>query len=349
MLLKNPSIRRKSIFDRSSSLITTNENNIEKIKISDYKILLKICKTNGGYIYICKNIKTNKLFFTKILKKANLIQNKKIDNVRNEYSILANIYHPFIIELKGVNNTDPVTFNFLYDYIPGGNLNTLLKAQKRFSLESAKFYLASMITALDYLHKKSIIYRDLRPQNILIAKSGYIKLADFGLSKKMESEMTFTMCGSPEYYSPEMIRKSGYNKSTDFWCLGIILYEMLIGCTPFIDPEPLKIYQKIIKNKVLFPKTIDVNAKNIIKRFLTSDINNRLGCDKFGIGGIVDDNFFKGFDWKKLLYKALEPPLVPEVNGNMDTSNFKKLEDNKDENDDDDIIVEKEKDPFFNW
>ena len=116
----------------------------------------------------------------------------------------------------------------------------------RLPIEYAKFYLASVITAFDYLHKKNIIYRDLRPQNILLCRNGYIKLAEFGLAKKMENEVTFTMCGTPEYYSPEMLRKSGYNKSHDFWSLGILLYEMLIGCTPFIDSDPLKIYQNIL-------------------------------------------------------------------------------------------------------
>lgn len=348
MLSKATSLKRRSIFDRSSTLITINENNVEKINLEDYKKEFKIDKTSLGYIYICKHIKTNKLFFMKVLKKVNLLQNKNTEHVTSEYSILSNIYHPFIIELRGINSTNPVTLNFLFEYIPGGNLSSLLRAQKRLSIEISKFYLASIITALDYLHKKNIIYRDLRPHNILITKNGYIKLSEFGFAKKLETEMTFTMCGSPEYYSPEMLRKSGYNKSTDFWSLGIILYEMIIGCTPFIDSDPLKIYQKINKNKVLFPRNIDIDTKNIIKKFLTSDTNKRLGCDKNGIGNIVDDNFFKGFNWKDLLFQNLDPPYVPKVNGSLDTSNFRKIEDNN-KDDYDDVEIEKEKDPFYNW
>lgn len=347
MLSKVNTIRRKSLLDRSSTLITVNDN-IEKINLEEFKITHKITKTNLGFIYICKNKKTNKLYFMKILKKSDLLSPKNTEHVTNEYLILSSIYHPFIIELRGINNTNPVTLNFLYEYIPGGNLNSLLKAQKRLSINNAKFYLASIITALDYLHKKNIIYRDLKPQNILLCRNGYIKLYDFGLAKKMETELTFTMCGTPEYYSPEMIKKSGYNKSTDFWCLGILLYEMLIGCTPFIDSDPLKIYKKINQGKILFPNKIDKNAKFIIRHFLDADQHKRLGCTKNGIGDIVDEPFFQDFDWKNLLYKNLEAPFIPEVNGHLDTSNYKKIED-KNENEEENIEVDKDKDPFYNW
>ena len=256
MLSRNHTIKGKSFLERSSTIVTVNEN-LEKIDLNEYKIEKKILKTYLGFIYICRNKQTNKIYFMKILKKANLLVNKNTEHVTNEYAILSNVFHPFIIELRGIHNTNPVTLNFLYEYIPGGNLANLLKVKKRFSLRNAKFYLASIITAFDYLHKKNIIYRDLRPQNILLCRNGYIKLAEFGMSKKMESDITFTMCGSPEYYSPEMLRKTGYNKSHDFWTLGIILYEMLIGCTPFFDSDPLKIYQKINQGKILFPKKID--------------------------------------------------------------------------------------------
>ena len=347
MLSRNHTIKGKSFLERSSTIVTVNDN-LEKIDLDEYRIEKKIIKTYLGFIYICKHKRTNKIYFMKILKKANLLVNKNTEHVTNEYVILSNVFHPFIIELRGIHNTNPVTLNFLYEYIPGGNLANLLKTKKRFSLRNAKFYLASIITAFDYLHKKNIIYRDLRPQNILLSRNGYIKLAEFGMSKKMESDITFTMCGAPEYYSPEMLRKTGYNKSHDFWTLGIILYEMLIGCTPFLDSDPLKIYQKINIGKILFPNNFEKNTKFIIRHFLNLDPHKRLGCSKNGIADIVDDPFFKEFDWKGLLYKNLDAPFIPEVNGHLDTSNYKKIED-KNENDDENIEVDKEKDPFYNW
>ena len=350
MLETKPTLnKRKSIFHRSASILTINENNIEKINLDDYELLKKLGKTNLSTIYICKSIKTNKIYSMKVIKKIDVMQGKMVERLTNEYKVLGYVYHPFIIELKGINNTNPCTLNFLFENIPGGNLSSLLKSKKRFSIEYAKFYLASIITVFDYLHKRNIIYRDLKPDNILLNTNGYIKLCDFSFAKKMEAiETTFSTCGSPEYYSPEMINKTGYNISSDFWSCGILLYEMLVGCTPFLDPDPMKMYQKINKCKIIFPKTMDKNSKDLIKHFLTKDINKRLGCSKDGVIDIIDSPFFEDFDWKGLLYRTLEPPYIPVVNGPMDISNFDPINE-KLFDDDENIPIDKAKDPFYNW
>ena len=348
MLEKKPTFNKKKSFFRSSTMMTVNENSIEKISLEDYRNEYKFRKNNLSYYYLCRNNKINKYYFMKVYKKIDVLQSKTVEHLTNEYKILANIYHPFIIELKGINNTNPITLNFLFEFIPGGSLNSLLKSHKRLPLENARFYLASLITVMDYLHKKSIIYRDFRPENILINTNGYIKLFDFSYGKKMENDLTYSTCGTPEYYSPEMINKTGYNVSSDFWQLGILLYELLVGCTPFMDIDPMKIYQKINKNKIIFPKTIDKNAKTLIKHLLIVDVNKRLGCTKKGIIELIDNPFFEGFDWKGLLYRTLEPPYIPVVNGPMDTSNYRKIEDFT-IGDDEFVEVDKEKDPFYNW
>ena len=350
MLESKPTLNGRKTFYRSATMMTTNENVIEKINLDDYKNEFKIKRSNLSYYYICKHIKTNKLYFMKVSKKIDILQSKTVEHLTNEYRILGNIYHPFIIDLKGINNTDPITLNFLFEFIPGGSLNSLLKSYKRLPIESVKFYLASLITIIDYLHKKNIIYRDFRPDNILINSNGYIKLFDFSFGKKLENEsdMTYTTCGTPEYYSPEMINKTGYNISTDFWQLGILLYELLVGCTPFMDIEPLKMYQKINKSKIMFPKTMNKNAKTLIKHLLIVDVNKRLGCTKKGIIELIDNPFFEGFDWKGLLYRNLEAPYVPVVNGPTDTTNYRKIDDAT-IGDNDFIEVDKEKDPFYNW
>ena len=144
MLSRNHTIKGKSFLERSSTIVTVNDN-LEKIDLDEYRIEKKIIKTYLGFIYICKHKRTNKIYFMKILKKANLLVNKNTEHVTNEYAILSNVFHPFIIELRGINNTNPVTLNFLYEYIPGGNLANLLKTKKRFSLRNAKFYLASIV------------------------------------------------------------------------------------------------------------------------------------------------------------------------------------------------------------
>ena len=348
MIETEKSLNKRKTFFRSSTMMTYNENIIEKINLNDYKNEFKVRKANLSCYYISKNIKLNKLYFMKVLKKIDILQSKIVEHLTNEYRILGNIYHPFIIELKGINNTNPLTLNFLFEFIPGGSLNSLLKSYKRLPIENARFYLASLITALDYLHKKNIIYRDCRPENVLINSNGYIKLSDFSYAKKLENDLTFSTCSTPEYYSPEMINKTGYNVSTDFWQLGILLYELLIGCTPFMDSDPMKIYQKINKTKVIFPKTINKNAKNLIKHLLVVDVHKRLGCSNKGIVELIENPFFDGFDWKGLLYRTLKPPYIPVVNGSMDTSNYRMIEDLSIE-DNDFIEIDKEKDPYYNW
>ena len=348
---KNTNIEKKRTINRSPTIITTNnENNIEKIDLADYDLKEKIGKNAYGYTQICKNIKTNKTFAMKVLKKCDLLQSKIVEHITSEFKVLSSIYHPFIIELKGINCTDPCALYFLLEYVPGGDLNSLIKTKtnKRLPIEHAKFYLACLVTALDYLHKKNIIYRDLKPENIVININGYIKLTEFGYTKIMKSDMTYSLCGTPEYCSPEMIDKTGHNKCVDYWGLGILLYEMLTGLTPFTDSDPMKIYQKIKKGKIAFPKTMNKNAKTIIKHFLNTDINKRLGCTKKGIVEIIEHPFFDNFDWKGLLYRQLEAPFIPSVNGPMDTSNYnKKFENNY--FDDDAAPISQEKDPFYNW
>ena len=211
MLETKKTINKRKTFFRSSTILTNNENITEKINLKDYKNELKVRKANLCYYYISKNIKLNKLYFMKVLKKIDILQSKIVEHLTNEYKILGNIYHPFIIDLKGINNTNPVTLNFLFEFIPGGSLNSLLKSYKRLPIENAKFYLASLITTLDYLHKRNIIYRDFRPENVLINSNGYIKLYDFSYAKILENDLTFSTCSIPEYYSPEMINKSNEN------------------------------------------------------------------------------------------------------------------------------------------
>lgn len=351
MIESKPTLNKRKSFFRASTIITVNDNQIEKIHLEDYKLEKKIGKTNLSTVYICKNIKTNKVYSMKRTKKIDVLQTKLVERLTNEFKVLAYIYHPFIIELKGINSTNPKTLNFLYEFVPGGTLYSYIKSNKRLTIEGAKFYLASLITVIDYLHKRNILYRDIKSENILINSNGYIKLADFSFVKRLEnSDITYSICGMPEYYSPEMISKSGYGISHDFWGLGIILYEMLLGCTPFMDPDPMKIYQKINKAKVVFPKFMDQNAKMIIKQFLMIDINKRLGCSKKGVAEIVEHPFFEGFDWKGLLYRTLEPPFIPIINGPDDISNYITLEEQIDDEFDNDIVeIEKNKDPFYNW
>ena len=323
------------------------KNEIEKIIVDNFDFYDKIGKNDFGYYKLCKDVNTNKIYSMRILKKCDLLQSKIVEHLENEYKILSSIYHPFIQELKGINTQNPYSLYYLFEFVQGGDLFNLINIKKQIPLDIAKFYTASILTIFDYLHRKKIIYRNLKSENVLIGIDGYIKLANFTFAKEMKQETTYTFCGTPEYCPPEMISKSGHNKGADFWSLGIVLYEMLVGLTPFIDTDPMKIYQKINKGKLIFPRSLDKDAKTIIKHLLTVDHKRRLGCKEKGIYEIIDHPFFKGFNWIGLLFKNITPPYIPTVNDPMDISNYRVITDNY--FDDGEVPIDKAKDPFFNW
>ena len=250
MSLKDATLQKRQIF-------------VNKISINDYIIQETVGTGSYGRVRICRNKKTNKVYALKILKKTEILRLKQVDHIYSEYIILSMIYHPFIIEMKGVNTTDQYNLYFLLEYIPGGELFSLLRSMKNFPVNHAKFYSAHIVTIFEYLHNKNIIYRDLKPENILINQNGYLKLTDFGFAKII-TDLTYTLCGTPEYLAPEIITNKGHGKPVDWWTFGILLYEMLVGIDPFNDNDPMGIYQKILKCKVKFPKNFDKNAKSLI-------------------------------------------------------------------------------------
>ena len=281
----------------------------------------------------------------KILKKSDIIKQKQVDHVYSEFNILSMLKHPFIVQLLGFNFEDPKYIYFILEYIQGGELFTLLRTKGSFPVPQTKFYIAHIITIFEYLHSKNIVYRDLKPENILINKNGYLKLTDFGFAKQLENEKTYTLCGTPEYLAPEIILNKGHGKAVDWWTLGILLYEMLVGIDPFSDDDPMKTYQKILKGKINFPKTIDKDAKSLIKHLLTQDTSKRFGCLKNGVKDILNHRFFEGFDWKNFVYLTMPAPFKPDVKSDDDTSNFEKYP----ESDTESPSIDKKNDPFLKW
>ena len=316
-----------------------------KIKIKDYEQLKTVGLGSYGRVRLCKHKKTGDTFVMKILKKNEIIKQKQVDHVYSEFNILVSLKHPFIVQLLGYNFDDPKYVYFILEYIQGGELFTLLRTKRTFPIPQARFYIAHIITIFEYLHSKNIVYRDLKPENILINKNGYLKLTDFGFAKQLENEKTYTLCGTPEYLAPGIILNKGHGKAVDWWTLGILLYEMLVGIDPFSDDEPMKTYQKILKGKINFPKTINKDAKSLIKHLLTQDTSKRFGCLKSGVKDILNHRFFEGFDWKNFVYLSMPAPYLPNIKSDDDTSNFEKYP----ESDGEIPAVDKKNDPFLKW
>lgn len=196
----------------------------------------------------------------------------------------------------------------------------------------------------EYLHSKDIIYRDLKPENILIDTHGYLKLTDFGFAKVVEGR-TYTLCGTPEYLAPEILLNKGHGKPVDWWTLGVLTYEMLVGIDPFNDEDPMLIYKKILRGKIKFPSNFNPGAKSLIKHLLEQDLSKRYGNLKGGVNDIKNHRFFKNVDWNGLVTYKVAAPYVPRVNGKGDVCNFSPYEDS----DLDSPSIKQDEDPFAGW
>jgi len=219
---------------RAESLFQ-KESNKDILFFEDFQIIKLIGKGTFGKVYLVKNQKTGQLHAMKSIRKDIVLQHDSLESLKVEKLILLQVRHPFIISMDAVFGRDARIY-FIMAFIQGGELFKHLSEQRRFSEERVRFYSAQIALALGYLHKSNIYYRDLKPENILLGTDGYILLADFGLAKInqfVDGEDPNSFCGTPEYLSPEMIVGSGHDHTLDWWALGVLIYEMIIGIPPF--------------------------------------------------------------------------------------------------------------------
>lgn len=320
------------------------------LDLSDKKLTLAefiLGKTLGtgafGRVRFVTYKTTGKYYALKTLKKAAIIKMKQVDHIVSEKQILQSLKHPFIVNMYGSFH-DQRYIHMLLEYIVGGEFFTHLRKASRFDNEASMFYASQIASIFEYCHSKNIVYRDLKPENILINADGYVKLTDFGFAKVIEHR-TYTLCGTPEYIAPEVLLNKGHGKPVDWWTLGILIYEMIVGYPPFVDEDPMGIYQKILSGKIVFPKLFDKNAKALVKKLLTADLGKRYGNLKNGVDDIKQHKWFKDLDWNDLLEKKLTAPFKPAVKGEADTSNF----DDYPDSDEQPPVVNAGQDPFANW
>jgi len=219
-----------------------------------------------------------KVYALKILRKVDVIRLKQVEHVRNERNVLAAVAgHPFITTMLA-SFQDQDSLYMLLDYCPGGEVFSYLRRARRFTEPTARFYAAEIVLILEYLHEKEgVAYRDLKPENILIDAQGHLKLVDFGFAKRVENRETYTLCGTPEYLAPEVIRNTGHGTAVDWWAFGILVYEFLVGQPPFWDQNPMKIYEQIVEARLRFPTAMSAPARSLISGLCTADTSKRLG------------------------------------------------------------------------
>ncbi|KAK9480397.1 kinase-like domain-containing protein [Lipomyces japonicus] len=293
----------------------------------DFEILRLVGKGTFGQVYQVRKKDTGRIYAMKVLSKKVIVQKKEVAHTIGERNILvrtATTDSPFIVGLKFSFQT-PTDLYLVTDYMSGGELFWHLQKEGRFSERRAKFYIAELILALEHLHNNGIVYRDLKPENILLDANGHVALCDFGLSKAnlSSNDTTNTFCGTTEYLAPEvLLDEQGYTKMVDFWSLGVLIFEMCCGWSPFYAEDTQQMYKNIAFGKVRFPKdALSANGKSFVKGLLNRNPKHRLGA--------IDDArelrahpFFNDIDWDLLLQKKLPPPFKPHLTSETDTSNF---------------------------
>ena len=308
---------------KESGMIFCKHKDLKKVTLNDFKLLKVLGRGTFGKVVLVQYKLTKKYYAMKIMKKDVILESGQVTNTLLEKNILQNLNYQFLVGMDFCFQTQERIY-FVMNFIRGGELFKHLLNCKFFPEEKAKFYSAIIGLALEYLHTHGIVYRDIKPDNILIDEDGYLKLADFGMAKMLkDQEKAFSLCGTPEYFPPEIITREGHNKAADWWSYGILLYEMLFGMPPFYSKNTEKMFDLITKAELKFPKKINVSedAKDLIKKLLIKNQDLRLGSEG-GFETIKKHSFFKGFDFKALEEKKLEAPFIPVLRGSMDLSNF---------------------------
>ena len=320
-----------------------SEKKLHSFKINDYDIGDTIRILPMGRVKTAKNKRNHELIAVKFLNKSKIIKSNQITHISNEIKILQTLNHPAIISFQSANQDEKYMY-LAFEFISGGELFNLLKVENKFSLKKAQFYAGQIVFVLDYLHSKNIIYRNLKPENILINKNGYIKISDFGLSKIIQ-DRTYTMCGTPGYLAPEIILNKGYGLSVDWWAFGILLYEMICGVDPFSDEDVMKTYENILEGKIKFSSDFDDKSRSLIKHLLEPELSKRYGNLKNGSNDIKNHPFFKSMNWDKLLRQEIEAPFIPKVKGDNELKYYNIYPDS----DDNAEPLNKDNDPFNDW
>ena len=311
--------------------------NREKQTIHEYESLAIIGRGAFGEVHVCREIKTGDIVAIKKMKKEVLTQKNQVIHIRNEQLFMSKVKSPWIVELKASFQEDDYLY-LVMEFLPGGDLMNLLIKKDILTEEEARFYIAELILAVDSIHKLDCIHRDIKPDNILIDKNGHIKLSDFGLAKisdklyennkaqqfnknKLTHQKNYSCVGTAYYVAPEVLNKTGYGKDIDWWSVGVIFFEMLVGYAPFCSEETKEVCFKVInwQKYLKIPDEIKISkeAEDLISKMINNS-DKRLG--KNGIEEIKKHPFFKGVDWDNI--RNTKAPFIPDIKNDYDTKYF---------------------------
>ncbi|KAJ1960917.1 hypothetical protein IWQ62_004049 [Dispira parvispora] len=310
----------------SSTTTTASLENFDLIKV--------IGRGCMGKVFLARDKTTDELVAIKSISKEKVLRQNEIGHILGERDILTEIAdsnHPYLMKLRYSFQNEGQLFLVL-DYLPGGDIATQLARYFRFSEDRVRFYAAEIILGLEQLHNMGIIYRDLKPENMLLDRQGHLLLTDFGLSKKFtpttdrkSRQRTKTFCGTAEYLAPEMLRGEAYDRGIDFWSLGTCMYEMVTGTTPFWAENHGSMYQRVLFDRLQFPGNTSPEFRSLVIGLLTKDPRRRLGNGQNGIAQLKTHPFFANISWEDFTQRKVPAPFVPPIAHDEDVSNFEEM------------------------
>jgi len=296
---------------------------LKNVKFEDLEFHRIIGTGQFGLVRLVRNVKSNDVYALKLMHKAPIVESKQIEHVINERRILEEANHPLCVQLRGAYQ-DKSALYLLQEWVPGGELFHHLDLEGAFDEPTAMFFAANVLLALEFLHNKGIVYRDLKPENLLLDAQGYIKMADFGFAKYIGDDKTYTICGTPDYQAPEVIMRRGTTKAADYWALGVLIFEMLVGDPPFksLSNDPWDTFRRTLSGRFYVPNFISDSAADLIFKLLQVNPDKRLGSGRNGADEIKRHRWFSRIDWAALEQKRLPAPIRPRIRNPLDTSNF---------------------------
>ncbi|KAL3973860.1 tensin [Sarotherodon galilaeus] len=313
---------------------------IDGIKISqglvlglgDFDLIRVIGRGSYAKVLLVRLKKNEQMYAMKVVKKELVHDDEDIDWVQTEKHVFEQAStNPFLVGLHSCFQTESRLF-LVIEYVNGGDLMFHMQRQRKLPEEHARFYAAEICIALNFLHEKGIIYRDLKLDNVLLDHEGHIKLTDYGMCKEgiRPGDTTSTFCGTPNYIAPEILRGEDYGFSVDWWALGVLMFEMMAGRSPFdiITDNPDMnteeyLFQVILEKPIRIPRSLSVKAAGVLKGFLNKDPKERLGCQvQTGFTDIKSHTFFRSIDWEQLEKKEVTPPFKPQISDEYGLENF---------------------------
>uniref|UniRef100_A0A8K9X280 protein kinase C n=1 Tax=Oncorhynchus mykiss TaxID=8022 RepID=A0A8K9X280_ONCMY len=303
----------------------TREKEDFQFSLVDFKCVAVLGRGHFGKVLLADYESTGEMFAIKALKKGDIVSRDEVDSLMCEkriFETVNNVRHPFLVNLFACFQTKEHVC-FVMEYAAGGDLMMHIHTDV-FQEPRAVFYAACVVLGLQYLHDHKIVYRDLKLDNLLLDTEGYVKIADFGLCKEGMGyqDRTSTFCGTPEFLAPEVLTETSYTRAVDWWGLGVLIFEMLVGESPFPGDDEEEVFDSIVNDEVRYPRFLSTEAISIMRRLLRRNPERRLGAGEKDAEEVKKHPFFRSVDWDGLLAKKVRPEFIPTIKGREDVSNF---------------------------